>query len=384
MSPLKFILILVFACSCMQTNAASSDTLVVIFDRQNLLQGDSIEMEVYTEPFSLNQPAQTLHLWIENIQTGQRWKYRYPYTKGRYQFSLKIHDSIPSGNYAFNFFLQKKFLVLNGKLKNAADDERTLNYIAIAHNKAPIIDGIELATDGSFSVDNIFYTDSVFFAFSPAKKNKVNQLKISIETPLDSVFVPEAVLTEFITVGKSETWDTPVQNPINGYAFSAAGKKDKELLEELVLKTKRLNKRQQFEKENVSGLFDSQNARTFDFYENDELRNYPDIYSYLTAYVPGLTSFNDELTGRTVLYWRNEKVNIYVDEILDVDFSPLAINVQDIELVKVYSPGSRLGLDGFNGSVAIYTRRLSNRPGNKISNYSFYVKGFTQKNAEWK
>ena len=384
MSPLKFILILVSVCTCVYANAASSDTLVVIFDRQNLLQGDSIEVEVYSEPFSQHQPAQTLHLWIENIQTGQRWKYRYPYTKGRYKVSLKINDSIPAGTYAFNFLLQKKFLSLNGKLKKAADEDKTLNYIAIAKNKAPIIDGIELGTDGSFTIDNIFYTDSVYFAFTPAQKNKANRLKISIETPLDSTFIPETVQTEFITVGMSETQQAQMQNPLSGYTFSTTGKKDKQLLEEVVLKTKLLSKRQKFEKENVSGLFDSQNDRTFDFYENDELKNYPDIYSYLTAYVPGLTSFNDELTGRTVLYWRNEKVNIYVDEILDVDFSPLSINVQDIELVKVYSPGSRLGLDGFNGSVAIYTRRLSNRPGNKVSNYSFYVKGFTQKNAEWK
>jgi len=53
-------------------------------------------------------------------------------------------------------------------------------------------------------------------------------------------------------------------------------------------------------------------------------------------------------------------------------------------MVKIFSPGSRLGLDGFGGSVAIYTRRMSSRPGNKLSNYSFYVKGYTQKNAEWK
>ncbi len=384
MAPVKFILILVCVFASLKVKAIFPDTLVVIFDRQNLLQGDSIEVEVYTEPFRQNPPAQTLHLIIENVKTGQRWKYRYPYTKGRYKFSLKINDSIPGGTYAFNFLLQKKFLALNGKLKNAAGDDKTLNYIAFAKNKAPIIDGIELATDDSFTIDNIFYTDSVYFAFSPAQKNKANRLKISIETPLDSAFIPETVLTEFITVGMNETQHAPMQNSMNGYAFSAAGKKDKQLLEEVVLKTKLLSKRQQFEKENVSGLFDSQNARTFDFYENDELKNYPDIYSYLTAYVPGLTSFNDELTGRTVLYWRNEKVNIYVDEVLDVDFSPSSINVQDIELVKVYSPGSRLGLDGFNGSVAIYTRRLSNRPGNKISNYSFYVKGYTQKNAEWK
>ena len=98
----------------------------------------------------------------------------------------------------------------------------------------------------------------------------------------------------------------------------------------------------------------------------------------------GLTTYNDEETGRTILYWRKEKVNIYVDEFLDAYFSPISLSVQDIELVKIYSPGSRLGLDGFGGSVAIYTRRFSNRHGNRLSNYSFYVLGYTQKNAVWK
>ncbi|MBK7307831.1 MAG: hypothetical protein IPI88_12910 [Chitinophagaceae bacterium] len=134
----------------------------------------------------------------------------------------------------------------------------------------------------------------------------------------------------------------------------------------------------------MSGLFASDNAKTIDFYESDELKNYPDIYSYLTANVAGLTTYNDEETGKTILYWRKEKVNIFVDEFLDIDFSPVSLSVQDIELVKIYSPGSRLGLDGFGGSIAIYTRRMSNRPGNKLSNYSFYVKGYTQKNAEWR
>lgn len=379
MAPVKIISILLFALSFLQLKAATADTLVVIFDRQNFVQGDSIEMEVYTEPFKSNQPAQTLHLWIENVKTGQCWKYRYPFVKGRYKFSLKINDSIPNGVYAFNFLLQKNFLAVKGTLKNAEVDDKGVNYIAISKNKAPIIDGAELNNDGSFKVDNLFYTDSVYFAFSPVQKTKENRFKISIETPIDSVFTPEVSLTEFVIIGPAE----PLKGNEKEYVFSMADKKNAQLLQEIVLKTKQITKREKFEKENVSGLFASGNGRTFDFYENDELKSYPDIYSYLTANVAGLTSFNDEATGRTVLYWRNQNVNIYVDEFYDANFSPTSLSVQDIELVKIYSPGSRM-LDGFNGAVAIYTRRMSNRPGNKISNYSFYVKGYTQKNAEWK
>ena len=376
--------ILIFILAAFAAKASTTDTLIVIFDKQHFVQGDSIAMEVYAEPFKANQPAQTLHLWIDNVKTGQRWKFRYPFLKGRCKISLLINDSIQNGTYAFNFLIQKKFLVVMGKLKNTDEADGAINYIATTKNKAPIIDGVELGSDGSFKIDNFFYTDSVYFGFSPVTKSKSNPLKIAIETPIDSAFVPEATTTEFITVGIDEIQSTQTVSTTQGYVFSAATKKDKQLLQEVVLKSKQKTKREKFEIENVSGLFSSDNAKTIDFYESDELKNYPDIYSYLTANVAGLTTYNDEETGRTILYWRKEKVNIYVDEFLDVDFSPVSLSVQDIEMVKIFSPGSRLGLDGFGGSVAIYTRRFSNRPGNRLSNYSFYVKGYTQKNGVWK
>ena len=115
----KAVSILFFVLSSLQVKAIPADTLVVIFDRQNFVQGDSIEIEIYTEPYRSNQPAQTLHLWIENVKTGQRWKYRYPFLKGRYKIALKINESIPDGIYALNFLLQDKFLAVKGKLINA-------------------------------------------------------------------------------------------------------------------------------------------------------------------------------------------------------------------------------------------------------------------------
>ncbi|MFM6924438.1 MAG: hypothetical protein ACKOU7_02980 [Ferruginibacter sp.] len=379
MPPVKLFSILLFVLCSLQAKATTSDTLVVIFDRQQFVQGDSIEMEVYTEPFRAGLPAQTLHLWIDNVKTGQRWKFRYPFIKGRCKCSVKITDSIPNGAYAFNFMLQNKFLAVKGKLKNAMEEDTTMNYVAITRNRAPIIDGVQLNTDGSFKIDNLFYTDSVYFSFSPAYKSKANRFKISIETPIDSVFTPEASLTEFITIGPVDTVHASAEK---GYVFAIADK-NHTLLQEIVVKTKQVSKREKYENENVSGLFASDNARTFNFYENDDLKNYPDIYSYITANVAGITSYTDEQSGNTVLYWRNQNVNIYVDEIYDANFSPLSLSVQDIDMVKIYSPGSRM-LDGFNGAVAIYTRRMSTRAGNRLGNYSFYVKGYTPKNAAWK
>lgn len=384
MAPAKIISIFVFVFISWQVKATVSDTLVVIVNRQHLMQGDSIDIEIYTEPYSRNQPAQSLHLWIDNIKTGQRWKFRYPFLRGRYKLALKINDSIPNGLYAFNFLLQNRFLAITGQVLNAKAEDMDINFIATTKNKAPIIDGAELEPGGFFKIDNLFYTDSVYFGFSPSQKSKENKLKIAIETPVDSAFIPASTATEFVTIGLNETEKITEDTVAGSYVFSIADKKDKQLLKEVVVQSKLKKQREKYEKENVSGLFASDNAKTIDFYENDELKNYSDIYSYLTANMAGLLMANDIETGRPVLYWRKEKVNIYVDEFAETDFSPYAISVQDIEMIKIYSPGSRLGLDGFGGTVAIYTKRFSSRTGNRLSNYSFYVKGYTPKMAEWK
>lgn len=378
----KAISILVFVLSALVSKATAADTLVVIFDKQQFVQGDSIEMEVYTEPFKANQPAQTLHLWIDNLKTGQRWKFRYPFTKGRYKFSLKISDSIPDGAYAFNFLLQNKFLSIKGKLKNATGQEKEINYLARARNKSAIIDGTSLQPNGDFEINDLYFTDSLFFGFSPMQKSKENKMKISLETPIDSLFTPVSLLTEFISIGKEE-----IKNSIQeqqDYVFSELSKKDKETLRMFVVRTKLRTKRKIFEDENVSGLFDSENAVTLDFSESDELQSYTDIFTYLEAKMPGLRTQTNPENGQPVLYWRNDKTDIYVDEFADTDFSPYSISMQDIEMIKIYRPGNRMGLDGLGGSVAIYTKRRSNRPGNRISNYSFYVKGYTPKTVEWK
>ncbi len=377
----KVFSILLFVLSAFAAKGTTSDTLVVIFDKQQFVQGDSIEMEVYSEPFKSNQPAQTLHLWIDNIKTGQRWKFRYPYLKGRYKFSLKISDSIPDGLYAFYFLVQNKFLAVKGTLKNPGEADKAINYMATAKNRVPIIDGVELDAAGSFKIENLFYTDSVYFGFSPAKKSKINPLKVSLETALDSTFIPESSIAELITIG----YAVPIPvDYVGNNIISSLNRRQKDLLKEVVVQTKTKTKRKQFEEQNVSGLFDSENSITLDFYDSDELNGYTDIYSYLVTKMPGLRIQTNPENGQPLLYWRNDKTDIYVDEFADTDFSPYSISMQDIEMIKIYRPGNRMGLDGLGGSVAIYTKRRSNRPGNKLSNYSFYVKGYTQKNAEWK
>lgn len=384
MKLIQVVSLIILALSALLLKATAADTLVVIFDNQKLVKGDSIQIEVYSEPYKTSPPDQTLHLWIDNVKTGQRWKYRYPFLKGRCKISLKVNDSMPNAVYAFNFLLQNKFLTINGKLINVSAEDKAVNFLAKGKNKVPIIADAVLQPGGLFTINHLYYTDSVLFGFSPVQKKKENRLRIAIATPIDSVFIPEAIQTEYITVGIDEAKATLDEEIKQTYVFSVTSKRDKELLAELVLTSKAKTKRKKYEEENVSGLFASDNSTTFDFYDSDELKGYTDIFSYLVAKMPGLRIETNPENGQPVLFWRNDKTDIYVDEFADTDFSPYALSVQDVEMIKIFRPGTRTALDGLGGTVAIYTKRFSNRPGNKLSNYSFYIKGYTAREAEWK
>jgi hypothetical protein len=368
--------------------AAAQDTLIAIFDRENFVQGDSIEMEVYTEPYRSHAPAKTLHLWIDNIRTGQRWKYRYPLVKGRCNIGLRISDSIPNGTYAFNFLLQDKFLTIKGKLLSEEKTDSSVNYFANAKKKVPIIEEAMIQPGGFFIIDNLFFTDSVFFSFSPAKQKKGSKLRISIETPLDSVFIAGASVTEFINIGKRDSPSAGAGDEKNRYAFDAKGMNQSNLLKEVVVQAKGKKPIDEYKEKYVSGLFGNEDAKTIDFLGSEEALSFPDLFTYLTFKIPFLVQKVNSDNGQQFLTYRNETVDIYVDEFLENDFSQTSVSIQDVAMVKFFSQSFRLGggiMDnGIGGSLVIYTKKPQDKKGNKLSNYTFLIRGYTSLAGEWK
>jgi hypothetical protein len=376
----KAVSILVIVLAAFGPQVFAADTLIVIFDRQQFVQGDTIHMEVYTEDHKPG-PAQTLHLWIDNLETGRRWKYRYPYLKGRYKFSMLISDSIPAGAYAFNFLLDGRFLTVNGKLLNAGKQDSSINFVAKANNRVPVIEGAAVDKAGKFIIDQLLFTDTVLFSFSRPVQKKENPLQIRIETPLDSSFRPKAIATEFIIIGSA------AQTASASYNFDMLTPGEK-MLQEITLQTKAKKAFEEYIEKNVSGLFGSGEARTFDLLSSDEALSYPDLFSYLTAKIPGLMQRTNPENGQQFITYRNEKVDMYVDEVLDTDFNLSSVALTDVALVRFFNQSFRLGGgigdDGFGGSVAIYTKRRQGRgAGNKLSNYTFLIKGYNAKTTHW-
>lgn len=363
---------------------AQEDPLVIILHSYKYNRGDSIQMEAWLTNYSKKTNALTLQLWIDNTETGKRWKFRYPLINGQVQFALKVGETIPDGKYAFNFLLQKDFFHAEAKLSNESGREKSLNYIMICKDKQTIVDNVILDKEGNFRIGHLLFKDTAFFIFSPAKRNRANDLFINLQTPLDSAFVPAAAETDIITIGDPQSVSGKNADTSVHYVFNVNDKPKGIVMQEVVVKSKAKKLIDQFEKENVSGLFSGGDAKVFDGLENDELGDSPDLFLFLESRVPGLRSGTDSETGMPVLMWRNQQTDVYINEIKATDFSPYDINTRDIAMIKVFRPGTSLSSgSGAGGSIAIYTKNgIYQKTGNR--RYSFHIRGYDGLDAEWK
>jgi hypothetical protein len=367
--------------------AQKNDSLSILFNQYQFAVGEMIIIEATIDNYdSLKATPQTLHLWIDNLNTGKRQKYKYAMLNGYLKFVIEIDSTISNGKYAFNFLLDKRFLTINGKVEKGINEAKSINYVASAKKKASVINDVTINADSSFTIKDFYFLDMALFTFSPTKKSKENSLQINISTPLDSVFTPLSTVTEFITIGKDS--ETENKNS-NGDAYSFVQYKvDKKTLQEVIVIGKKKTEAEKFDEKNSKGIFTMGDPKVIDFLSTEDHLTYPDIYTYLQAVLPGIQVVSNSNNGQPLLRWRNETVDIYVDEVYEEDFNPNTISMQDVAIVKVYRQSYRLtgGAmgNGFGGSIAIYTKRRNNYTSNKLSNYTFYIKGYNNLYNIWK
>ena len=99
-------------------NCFASDSIPVTINQRNLKAGDTLEFNWDGNLIGKGYPAASLHVWIDHVESGRRWKLRYPILNGRSEGALVITDSMPKGNYALNFMAAEQFIEINGKVRN--------------------------------------------------------------------------------------------------------------------------------------------------------------------------------------------------------------------------------------------------------------------------
>jgi hypothetical protein len=370
-----------------ETYAQNNDSLSILFNQYQFAVGEMIIIEATIDNYdSLKATPQTLHLWIDNLSTGKRQKYKYAMVNGYLKFVIEVDSTISNGKYAFNFLLDKRFLTINGKVEKGINEAKLINYVASAKKKASVINDVAINADSSFIIKDFYFLDMALFTFSPTKKSKENSLQINIATPLDSAFTPAITVTEFITIGNNNETENKTSNT-DTYSF-VQYKVDKKTLQEVIVIGKKKTEAEKFDEENSRGIFTMGDPKVIDFLSSEDHLTYPDIYTYLQAVLPGIQVVSNSNNGQPLLRWRNETVDVYVDEVYEEDFNPNSISMQDVAIVKVYRQSYRLtgGAmgNGFGGSIAIYTKRRNNYTSNKLSNYTFYIKGYNNLYNIWK
>lgn len=379
------LLLIAFLCLGLQSKAAP--VFKVNMNKETFQKGDSIQWECSLDSISKSLRLVTLQIWVENIQTGVQWRFRFPVINGYAAGALHIGQDIPEGKYAFNFLIQHDFFNVAGQLEDASKKDTALQYFALFKDKETIANTIKLNEKGQFNINALVFEDTAMFVFSNTNiKRGTPQLKIT--TSLDSAFTEVfPIITKFVTVGE------PIEASLNttmeqGYVLDSKKRLDfqHQKIDEVVIKAKSKKLIEDYEKDYVTPRFSSADEIVLDGLSSDEIAHSTDLFNYLMSHVPGLTYNSDGLSATRKFRWRNQDVSLFLDEYKLDDDSPIPIDPTEIALIKVFRPGSApLGAGGNSGgTIAIYS---------KVGKYAslipsahhnrFFLHGYSPLSLDW-
>lgn len=375
--------------------AAAQETTVLTMNDVSFKAADTIEFSWNGAEVGMKHPLATMHLWIDDIETGQRWKFRYPIVNGETGGALAVAKNLKPGTYAFNFLGADHHLEIYGRMRNVrvriARNYKTGNLDTISMTELPgaivqkvsytlmnqsgfLFDSVlRVEASGKYRIPSFIYGDTARLTFN-MEKERGNYI-IDVVTPLDSAFTPFFSKTVFITVNGKERLK---EVDTSAYEFSMASSYDAGITLEEV-KVTGLSKIERFEKENVTTSFQSLFAKTYDGLGGPEMATYNDIWDYLRAHVVGVT-FTGLGFSRGAI-WRGLPVTFFLDEVM-IDPNLIMIHPADVAMIKAYPPSAATMLMANGAAIAIYSKRgggEGRRPG-----YAYSVVGYTPGAAEWK
>lgn len=211
------------------SNLTAQDSSFVHLNNACFNTGDTINIESILSNFQKEKiNVATLHLWIENTQTHQLWKFRYPILKGKNYAHIAIDSSIPKGNYAFNFVVQKDFLNIEGVIKKYKKKDTSLYFVLHTKNNWSYKKSIKIDNNGHFAINRILFEDSAFFSFISQKNNFFTEPEIiNVKSTLDSSFTPDIVYTKIIAIGQANSFtelNTNYKLNIGSFLTSQSGR----------------------------------------------------------------------------------------------------------------------------------------------------------------
>jgi hypothetical protein len=278
--------------------------------------------------------------------------------------------------------MQKNFFRIKGEVKNAFKKENQINYVLLSKNKDIVTGSLQLDIDKFFISDCMLFQDSANLIFS-RPNHKGIKLEIQLINELDSSFTVADSVTKFISIYDKQDTVNKNSKIFETYVFSEKDRLYKTTMQEVIVNAKSKKLVDDFQKDNVSGMFGGIDGTVIDGLESDEIAHAGNLFNFLTGKVAGLNiKTTDE--GIEELVWRKHTTEIYIDEIKADPEMALDISLSDIAMIKIFEPGVPVSFGSASGgTIAIYLKKGIYAKENKPSNH-FYINGYTGLNTIWK
>ena len=220
-----------------------------------------------------------------------------------------------------------------------------------------------VAKDGSFRLKNLVFFDTAHFSYS-LKNNPYEEIIIRLDS---SHADPEKKIPFFQFCARDELVfkiDMLRNAASRTYGAMIRPGSSEHMLKEVIVKTKKLNSKEQVNKAYTNGLFRNSNMSAIvDLINDPPNLGGTNIFDYLQGRVRGLmiTRTNDgyQLTSnRKLSLFYEPPIRLYLDEQETTAGSITIVPLQEIAMVKYFPPGtSSLPGVGIAGVLAVYTKK---------------------------
>ncbi len=276
----------------------------------------------------------------------------------RFKWEDLAKGKVPQIKYPLDNYLSLNAEVLGIDASRIPKDE-TLTVIFQDKDSASNMLSLPMVKAGKFHQEGLIFYDTAkaYYQFNISRNlsnesavifrngllpsiRKVKPFSMTMPawSPDDTALVRKS-LQMYVDIARLRDKDKKVQN-LAAVTVVKRVKSDKEKLDELY----------------ASGLFSGGNATIFDLLDDNSKYGAIDIFTYLQGRVAGLSIIT---VGPTpTLTWRGGTPTLYLNE-MQVDANSLkSMNVSDLAMVKVFSPGSMSVAGGGSGGViAVYTKK---------------------------
>ena len=276
----------------------------------------------------------------------------------RFKWDDLAKGKTPVIKYPIQNYLSLNAEVLGVVSSRIAKDE-SLNVIFQNKDSATNMLTVPYVGNGRFSVSGLVFYDTAkaFYMFN-TNRNLSNEAAVVIKNGTYPAFrkLKPFDMTLPVWSPDDSSLIRKSQQIYEEVAKINFRNKKEQNLAEVTVRARGKSEKLRLDEEYASGLFSGGNATIFDIASDVSAYGSLNIFNYLQGRVAGLMINTGGATP--TMSWRGGTPSLYLNE-MQIDPNAMKnINIADVAMVKVFSPGSASGISNSGGGViAVYTKK---------------------------